>query len=294
MTEEIVKIDKALAKSLLKPRPENSNKGTFGSVLNIAGSVDYSGAAYFSSISALKVGAGLCRLASESETITRIGSLSPDIVYLDLGSNQYGTISKEGLDVIFNIKEPSAISIGCGLTVYKPAKEFTLKFLKEYQDSPIPIVIDADAINILAGEKNKPLPLNSAITPHPAELARIIQTDVQTIQSDRIKWAKYASSELDCIVVLKGKNTVIAVPNGKTFVNQTGNSALSKGGTGDVLTGMIVGLAAQGIHLEDACALGCYLHGLTGEIAGHHLTQYSTLASDLVKFIPCAIKELLN
>lgn len=289
-----IKIDKALAKKLLPLRNPNSNKGTFGTVLNIAGSSYYSGAAYLSSIASLKTGAGLCRLASESEVISRVSVMSPDITYINLGENEFGTIPKDGFKILKDIKTPSSISIGCGITTFPPVKEFVLKFLKEYLASPIPIVIDADGINILANEKNKLIPLNSAITPHPLELSRLLGVDFREIQADRIKWAKYASEKYDCIVVLKGKNTVISIPNGNTFINTTGSSALAKGGSGDVLTGMITGLCAQGVKLEDACVLGCYLHGLTGEIAGIKMTEYSVLASNLIDFIPYAIKELFN
>ena len=287
-----IKIDKALAKKLMPQRIQNSSKGTFGTVLNIAGSSYYSGAAYLSSISALKIGAGLCRLASESEVISRVSVMSPDITYINLGENEMGTIPKDAFKILKDIKTPSAISIGCGLTTFPPVREFVLKFLKEYLSSPVPIVIDADAINILSGEKKKLIPLNSAITPHPLELSRLINVDIHEIQAERTKWAKYTSEKFDCIVVLKGKNTVISIPNGGTFINTTGNSALAKGGSGDILTGMITGLAAQGVKLEDACVLGCYLHGLAGEIASIKLTEYSTLASNLTSFIPNAIKEL--
>lgn len=292
--ENFINTDKILVKKMLPQRPQNSNKGTFGTVLNIAGSNYYSGAAYLSSISALKIGAGLVRLVSESETISRVSAMLPDITLVDLGVNEYGTIPKDGNKLLKDIKTPNAISIGCGLTTFAPAKEFTLKFLKEHINSPIPIIIDADGINILSEEKKKPIPLNSAITPHPMELSRLIGVDVQEIQTNRIKWAKYASDNLDCIVVLKGKNTVISIPKGKTFINTTGNSALSKGGSGDVLTGIIAGLAAQGAKLEDACVLGCFIHGLTGEIASIKLTEYSVLASNLINYIPYAIRELYN
>ncbi len=292
MTDEnFIRTDRNYIKNLLPPRPKNGNKGTFGTVLNFAGSIYYSGAAYLSSIAALKVGCGLVRLASENEVISRISVLSPDITFINLGENEYGTLSKDSLKYIKNLKRPNAISIGCGLTTFPPAKEFVLKFLESHLNSDTPIVIDADAINILACENKKPVPLNSVITPHPLELSRLLKVDADEIENNRIKFAKKASGQFDCIVVLKGKNTVISTPNGNTFVNSTGNTALSKGGSGDVLTGMIAGFAAQGMKLEDACVLACYLHGKAGEIASYKLSEYSVLASDLVNFIPNAIKE---
>lgn len=291
MAENYIKTDRYYMTKLFPKRAQNSNKGTFGTVLNIAGSMYYPGAAYLSSIAALRVGCGLVRLATESSVIQSMASLTPDITYVDLGTSEFGTVPKDGLKYMKNLKTPSAISIGCGLSSAQPSKEFVLRFLKEYVNSSIPIIIDADAINALSSTKDIIIPLNSAITPHPMELSRLIGVTVEEIQSNRIKWANYASSNLDCIVVLKGYETVISIPNGNTFVNTTGNSALAHAGTGDVLTGMIAGLVAQGMKLEDACTLGVYLHGKAGEIAAKRLSEYSVLASDLIETIPQAIKD---
>lgn len=293
MEAAFARLDKQYVSKLLPKRPQNSNKGTFGTVLNIAGSNYYSGAAYLSSISALKVGTGLVRLASCEEVLSRVSAITPDVTFINLGESEFGTVPKDGLKYIKDIKAPSAISIGCGLTTFQPAREFVLKFLKEYIDSSIPIIIDADAINILSMEKRKPIPLNSVITPHPIELSRLLNVSVDEIQENRIKWAKETSRMFDCIVILKGYETVISIPNGNTFINKTGNSSLAHAGSGDVLAGMVAGFAAQGIKLEDACALACYLHGKAGEIASYKLTEYSTLASDLLNYIPEAIKTLL-
>lgn len=294
MSDNFIKTDRFYVSKLFPQRVQDSNKGTYGTVLNVAGSIYYPGAAYLSSISALKCGAGLVRLATESSVIGHVASKTPDITFVDLGQNEFGTIPKDGARYLKNLKEPSAISIGCGLSTLPPVKEFVNRFLKAYLDSSVPVIIDADGINILSSSSTPVIPLNSVITPHPAELSRLIGVDVEEIQSQRVKWADYASSQLDCIVVLKGKETVISIPNGNTFVNTTGNSALSKGGTGDVLTGMIAGFAAQGMKLEDASLLAVYLHGRAGEIASKKLSEYSVLASDLIEHIPLAIKEFVG
>ncbi len=289
--DNFVKIDRFYVSKLFPKRNENSNKGTFGSVLNFAGSTYYPGAALLSSVAALRVGAGLVRLATESNVIPIVASQTPDVTFIDLGSNDFGTIPKDAHKIIKEIKTPSAISIGCGLSALNPVKEFVLKLLKNYLSSSVPVVIDADAINVLSTVENPPIPLNSVITPHPLELSRLIKVDVEQIQADRLKWANFAASKLDCIVVLKGHNTVVSIPNGNTFVNTSGSSALAHGGTGDILCGMIAGFAAQGLKLEDASILAVYLHGRAGEIAGKKLSEYSVLASDVLKFIPFAFKE---
>lgn len=293
MADNFIKTDRFYAAKLLPRRIEDSNKGTFGTVLNFSGSAYYPGAAYFSSVAAIKSGCGLVRLASETGVINHVANQTPDITFIDLGQNEFGTIPKDAFKYIKDLKEPSALSIGCGLTALPSAKEFVLKILKHFINSSVPVVIDADAINILASVDKMPIPLNSVITPHPMELSRLIKVDVSEIQSDRVKWANYASSTLDCIVVLKGKETVISIPNGNTFINTTGNSALAHAGSGDVLCGMIAGFAAQKMKLEDACVLACYLHGRAGELASRKLSEYSVLASDLIDFIPAAIKEFV-
>ena len=291
--ENFVKVDRYYVSKLFPKRSENSNKGTFGTVLNFAGSIYYPGAALLSSLAALRAGCGLVRLATESSVIPIIASQTPDVTYIDLGNNEFGTIPKDAHKFVKEIKAPSAIAVGCGLSALNPIKEFVPKLLKHYLESSTPVIIDADAINVLSATENPPLPLNSVITPHPLELSRLIKVDVEQIQSDRLKWANYASSKLDCIVILKGHNTIISIPNGNTFVNTTGSSALSHGGTGDILCGMIAGFAAQGMKLEDASILAVYLHGRAGEIAGKKLSEYSVLASDILKFIPFAIKEFV-
>lgn len=291
--ENFVKVDRYYVSKLFPKRSENSNKGTFGTVLNFAGSIYYPGAALLSSLAALRAGCGLVRLATESSVIPIIASQTPDVTYIDLGNNEFGTIPKDAHKIVKEIKAPSAIAVGCGLSALNPIKEFVPKLLKHYLESSTPVIIDADAINVLSATENPPLPLNSVITPHPLELSRLIKVDVEQIQSDRLKWANYASSKLDCIVILKGHNTIISIPNGNTFINTTGSSALSHGGTGDILCGMIAGFAAQGMKLEDASILAVYLHGRAGEIAGKKLSEYSVLASDILKFIPFAIKEFV-
>lgn len=293
-TTNIQVLGKELIVNLLPKRVKNSHKGTYGHVLNIAGSTQYQGAAYFSSVASLRAGAGYCMLASCSDVIDSIASNTPDITFLDLGQSEYGTIPKDAIKFISAIANYNVVSIGCGLNQVGGVAEFIVNFLKKNKNSYTPIIIDADAINALAAAKSFAMPLNSIITPHPMELSRLIGTDVKEIHQNPIKWAWEACKEFDCIVLLKGHETVIAVPSGKIFINHTGNSALSKAGSGDVLTGLIAGFCAQGVPLEASACCAVYLHGITGEIASKTLTEYSVLASDLLKYIPLAFKALLN
>ncbi len=290
---EAVTLEKDFIRNLLPIRYSNSNKGTYGTVLNIAGCVSYVGAAYLSSISALKVGAGLVCLAGENATLATIAANTPDIIFKHLGTSEKGTIPKDGAKILNDISKYKVVSIGCGLSMERLARDFVLKFLKNNLTSEKPFVIDADAINALASTDNMPIPVNSVITPHPLELSRIMDMDVAEIQEDRVKAASTAADYLNCIVLLKGKETVIAAPmDNVAYINPTGNSALAKGGSGDVLTGMISGFLAQGLKVLDATLLAAYLHGKAGELASNSLTEYSVLASNLLNHIPMAIRDL--
>ncbi len=285
-------INKELVTKILPKRIQDSHKGTYGYVLNIAGSCQYSGAAFLSSLSALKVGAGYCALATCSDVINTVASNTPDITYIDLGQSEYGTIPKDANKYIVPIASFDVVSIGCGLNSIGGTAEFAYNFIKKNKGSYTPMVIDADAINICASQRIRHFPLNSIITPHPRELSRLMGLDIADILQNKVKIAKEAAKEYNCIVLLKGHESIIATPSSKVYVNHTGNSALSKAGSGDVLTGMISGLCAQGISLEDAVCCAVYIHGLASEIASRAMSEYCVLASDLLKYIPLAFKAL--
>ncbi len=291
---DIQVLGKDIVLKMFPKRVQNSHKGTYGRVLNISGSCQYQGAAYLSSISSLMCGAGYCMLATCSDVISSVAASTPDITFLDLGQSQYGTIPKDAIKIIQAIANYDVVSVGCGINQIGGVNEFLLSFLKRNQKAYTPIIIDADAINIISSAKVFNFPLNSIITPHPMELSRLMGVDVKEIQQNRAKWAWEASREFDCMVLLKGFETVISSPSGKIFINHTGNSALAKAGSGDVLTGMIAGFCAQGLNLESAACCAVYLHGLAAEIASKTFSEYGVLASTLVRYIPIAIKSLLS
>jgi hydroxyethylthiazole kinase-like uncharacterized protein yjeF len=293
MGAKITTLSKQIIKELLPKRMPISHKGTYGNILNIAGSATYPGAALLSSVAALRAGAGYVMLATVSSAIPIVAANSPDITFLDLGEANSGMVPKDALKHIEAVSNPHCFSLGCGLGISRDSRDFVTSFLNKYSKSPTPIIIDADGINILAQMKRPVIPLNSIITPHPLELGRLLGVDAAEIQAGRTRWAWEASKKFDCIVLLKGHDTVIAVPNGQIFINTTGNSALAKAGAGDVLTGMLAGFCAQGTNLENAACLAVYLHGLAGELASKVHTEYSVLASNLVNYIPPAIKEVL-
>lgn len=260
-------------------REQYSNKGTFGKVLNFAGCKNYIGASYLSTVSTLKVGAGFVALASEKEVIHSVSTLLPEAVYLS---------RKEGLR---NVKQFSVFLIGCGLGVKHASIKFFKDILKQLQKETSPVVIDADGLNILAKHPIK-LPQNSIITPHPLEAARLLGVSIQDILNNLEGSAKELAEKYDCVAVLKTHRTIICDKE-KLFINQHGNSALAKAGSGDVLSGIIAGLLAQKMPTFEAAKLGVYLHSRAGEIASQELSEYSVLASDLPKYLHKAIKEIL-
>lgn len=260
-------------------REQNSNKGTFGKVLNFAGCKNYIGASYLSTVSTLKVGAGFVALASEKEVIRSVSTLLPEAVYLS---------RKEGLR---DITQFSTILIGCGLGLECSSIKLFKNVIKQLQDKNFPVVIDADGLNILAKYSTK-LPQNSIITPHPLEAARLLGTSLEEVLKDLEASAKRLSEKYNCVTVLKTHRTIICQGD-KLCINQHGNSALAKAGSGDVLAGIIAGLLAQKMNTFDAACLGVYLHSRAGEIASQELSEYSVLASDLPKYLHKAIKEIL-
>ena len=257
-------------------RQQESNKGTFGKVINFAGSKNYIGAAYLSTLSILKIGAGYAALASEKNILNTVANLLPEAVFVD---------TKDGVQTLNNY---TVCLIGCGLGQHKNSIKL---FYNVIQNVKSPIVIDADGLNILSKTELQ-LPQNTIITPHPMEASRLLGFSLGDILDDPISTAKALVSKYNCVVALKTHRTVIAAKD-NIFINQFGNSALAKAGSGDVLAGIISGLLAQKMSPFDAAKLGVYLHSRAGEIASEELTEYSVLASDIPNYLPKAIKEIL-
>lgn len=267
---------------VLPVRKQNSNKGTYGKVLNIAGSPNYTGAAYLSSISALRVGCGLVALSSVPNVLQSVSAKTPDVILIPI---------KQAKNVLKNY---DVVSLGCGFSTEAPAILMFKSLMTELAILDIPVVLDADGINLLAKFKKTILPDRLILTPHPKEASRLLGKDVSEILDNMEDSATEISLNYKCTTVLKGHNTVVCSKKLNIYINQTGNSALAKAGTGDVLCGMIAGLLAQGMKSFDACKTAVYLHGLAGELASKDLTEYSVLASDVLNYIPKAIKTITD
>lgn len=282
-------INNELAKILMPQRNNDSNKGTYGKVLNFAGCKEYVGAAYLSSVSALKIGAGYVELATPNCVKNSVSTLSPDIVFLDTNSHSYLENIPRNLD----LTKYSVLSVGCGIGNNKFTQKFMKKLVEVVNDVNIPTIYDADALNIISSEGIKELGSRSVITPHPGELARLMGTEVSDIQSAREDYARMAAQKFNCTVILKGHHSIIACPDGKLFKDMSGTNVLAKAGMGDVLTGIISGLIAQGLNSRQASVLGVYIHSQAGLYGSKINTEYGLLASELIKFIPEGIKSVI-
>jgi NAD(P)H-hydrate epimerase len=265
----------------LPRRTEESYKGTYGRVLHIAGSDYMPGAAYLASLASLKIGCGYSVLCSTQKVIESVAAKTGCIVFAPL----------EKLEE--QIELADVIAIGCGLSTEPQAVEIFKRFLKAVTPDK-KIIIDADGLNILARKseifKEKGLN-NVVITPHPKEASRLLGIETGLIVSDIKAYASRLAERYGCVAVLKTHNTVVSTNDGRIYTNTTGNNAMAKAGSGDVLTGMISGLISQGIGLYEASVLGVLLHGLSGDIARDNLTEYYVMAEDLITYIPEAIKS---
>ena len=263
----------------LPQRNENSNKGSFGKILNVSGSKYMTGAACLSSVAALKTGAGYVELASHENVLKAASVFAPEIVLAPV--NKIPEV----------IKNSTVLLIGCGLSTTEEAFELFKKTISLAEK--LPTVIDADGLNILAKDKIK-LPENVILTPHHKEASRLLNCSLDHVLINMEDSAKEITKKYNCITVLKSHKTIVCSQYGTVYYNTTGNSALAKAGSGDVLAGMIAGFLAQHMNLFDAAVLGVYLHGLAGDLAKNDLTAYGVLASDTIRYIPNAIKYLLT
>jgi len=260
----------------LPPRMENSHKGTYGKVLNVSGSKYMTGAAYLSSMAALKSGCGYVFLASCEECIRTVAAQTQAIVFVPLS------------DLQLHLPSANVVLLGCGLGVDEEAVRI---FQASLSDKPT--LIDADGLNILAEYGAEKLPPKLVLTPHPLEASRLLGgVDVDVILNNTEKFSHKISEKYNCVTVLKTHRTVVTSPNGDEYRNTTGNCAMAKAGSGDVLAGMIASFIAQGMDIFEASCLGVYTHGLAGDFARDDLTPYCVLPSDLINHIPSAFKAI--
>jgi len=278
----IYSIDKSLIKALLPKRPENAHKGTFGSVLIIAGSKNCPGAAILSALACARAGAGLVTLVTTSEVYEIAVSKIPFATFLE-----FSRVAK-------NLDKYNVVLIGPGLGQSEEIKKLTNNLLGLEKLKGKKLVLDADCLNILSGDKNwfKKLKMDAILTPHPGEMNKLTNLKVEEIQNNRAEVTLKFSRLWNKTIILKGAETIIANPKGEIFISPFKNPLLATAGTGDVLSGIIAGLLAQGLNYKSAAITGVFIHGMNGEKLKEKFGDRGMVATDLIEILPEVFKDL--
>lgn len=278
--------------ALFKKRVLNTHKGDYGHVLVVAGSIGKTGAAVLAATAALRAGAGLVTLAVPEGVHHTIEMKTTEIMSVALPETDQCTISKAAEGPILRLAEQmDVVAIGPGLTTHPETSQLINDIVTGLE---IPVVADADAINAMPLSSLKYTRAPLVITPHPGEMARLLDVPTSEIQDNRLEAAQKTAEACNTTVVLKGDRTLVADPGGMTYINSTGNPGMATAGMGDVLTGMIAGFIAQGLTPLEASNAGVYLHGLAGDIAVGEKGEYGLLSSDVLRKIPAALKQFTD
>ena len=285
--------DRLLFNKAVFNRPNDSNKGTLGSLLCICGSYGMAGAAIMAGKAALRCGIGLLKIAVPKSIYPVCATNILESVYYPLEETSNGVISSKNTDFLLEMCEKSsAVVIGCGLSVCDDTKNLVQSVITNCEK---PLVIDADALNCICNKPEilKNLKAPAIITPHPGEMARLLHSTPKTVNSNRENTAIDFAKKFGVVTVLKGAGTIIASPDGEVYINHTGNSGMATGGSGDVLSGIIGSLLAQGASPINAAAAGVFLHGTIGDLAAEKLGKISMLPTDMIDMIPTAYLKLM-
>ncbi len=285
----------AYARQMLPPRSPDSHKGDYGKVFVLAGSPGLTGAPVLAADAVLKVGAGMVTVGVPASVHGIVAGKLTEAMTCplpEMGSAHDMSLSKSAFGVVQEqLAKNNVLLMGCGLGMAESTVDMMHKLLV---DNPLPMVVDADGINALAGN----LALlgrrgaDVVLTPHPAEFARMTGMDVSVVQDNRAEVARQFAKDFGVSLVLKGSDTVVAHPDGSLYLNTSGNSGMASAGSGDVLAGMIAGLVAQGLSVRDAANLGVYLHGCAGDCAAARFGEYSMTARNIVDSIHEAMEAV--
>jgi NAD(P)H-hydrate epimerase len=285
-------LDEADLVPLLPVRRAGAHKGDFGHVLVVAGSRGKGGAARMCALGALRAGCGLVTAAVPSGMQAGMVSRAMEVMTEGLPETADGSLAGRGArDLLRALEGKQAVAIGPGLTTHPETKRLIRDVVLRAR---VPVVLDADGINAFAGEagllsgRKRVL----VLTPHPGEMGRLAGAPTAEVQARRVSLAREFARSHGCYLVLKGHRSLIATPAGRVHVNPTGNPGMATGGSGDVLTGILAGLIAQGIPVENAVKLGVYLHGLAGDLAAGEVGEMPLLARDILSRFPKALARL--
>ncbi len=280
--------------SEIGPRPPDMHKGGSGHLLIAAGSAGKTGAAAMSAVSAMRAGAGLVTLAVPESLNPVLEPMVLEPMTAVLMETEDGDLSERAADQVLDmIADKRCLALGPGIGTKCSACRMVHRLI---QESPVPVVVDADGLNNLAEEPQILINAYSPVvlTPHPGEMARLTGLTPAEVQADRAGCARKFAETYNVHLVLKGAATVIAHPDGRVYINPTGNPGMASGGMGDVLTGLIAGLAVQGLTIEQAARLGVFLHGAAADQVSESKGPFGYLASDVMEMIPGTIKKLVS
>lgn len=281
-----VPIGPALVRSAIPKRDAYSHKGSYGKLLITAGCRNYRGAAALCTHAALRSGAGVVTLVSVPEAVNAAAAKLYEAVYRVFPENEEGTLDERSIPGLCALaKESSVLLLGCGLGWNRSTEALAAALIEQ---ADCPIVLDADGINCVSNRIDilRTAKCRMIVTPHIGEMSRLCGTSAEQIKADPAGCAKAFAQEYGVVLVLKDADTVVAMPDGTVYLNTTGNAGMARGGSGDVLAGMIAGFAAQGIPPEHAAACGVYLHGAAGDLAAREGSMLGMLPGDIIKVLP--------
>lgn len=275
-----------------KPRLKESHKGTYGHVVLVGGSVNKPGAILLAGRAALRTGSGLVTVVLPDKAFRKFPKKFLELMYEPVPSTATGTLSqKSSAQILKLLKGRKTVALGPGLGVNQDTRTLVTEIVRK---SPIPVLLDADALNALA--KSKTFPKAKApliLTPHSGEMSRLTKTPTPTSPGGRLEVASTFAMKNGVVVILKGYRTVTALPDGRVFVNSTGNPGMATAGMGDVLAGVITSLIGQGLSPDQAAIAGVFLHGRAGDRVAERLGDRGLLATDVIEEIPLVLKELI-
>ncbi len=275
---------------LFARRTPNSSKGLYGHVLAIAGGRGKTGAAAMTGMAALRAGAGLVTVASAESAIPQIAAYAPELMTLPLVETEEGAITSMAFSALRDeLAKKTVAVIGPGLGTYRLTVELVRRVFDEVE---IPLIVDADGLNALAGSEFRARGALRVLTPHPGEMGRLAGISTGEVQRDRLAVAQRFAADRNVVLVLKGDRSIIAVPDGRAWINPTGSAALATGGTGDILTGMIAGMMAQfPDRAVEAIVAAVWLHGRAGRLGAMQMGEKPFIATDILKYLPEAMRE---
>lgn len=285
-------VEKSMLAPYFRKRQKDTHKGTYGHLLVLSGSLGKTGAAVMSAKAALRVGAGLVTVGTAQSCLPIVARAMMELMTEALPETPEKTISAEALPKALKLlKGKDALLVGPGISTHPSTAEFVISLLPKVTR---PIVIDADGLNVLAGRLDvlKPLANRAVLTPHPGEFGRLLGLTAKEVVDRRLELVARFAEEHQVVLVLKGYRTLVASPEGKVFINPTGNPGMATGGSGDVLSGLIASLIMQEKDIMGATLAAVYLHGLSGDIAAGQLGERSLIAGDLIRYLPRALRAM--